>query len=233
LQVLKREFVRFGDIASVKIMWPRDEDQRRRGRNCGFVAFMVRLSHAQRPSQHFALKTPMGCAHWLMCKGSSCVTVLGQTRAGADRAKAELNGVLLHDLELKIGWGKAVAIPPVPLHTAASVAAGSKGIPLPKAAGAAVPPPGVEAAPPWKAPQSEDQLEGIGATHALMHLHLLSALPVHADVLCPNPARSGAPAMHTPMKSYETATLRSTWRSMQPSTQAMLPQAFMLVGGRR
>ena len=41
VQMLKREFVRFGDIASVKIMWPRDDDQRRRGRNCGFVAFMV------------------------------------------------------------------------------------------------------------------------------------------------------------------------------------------------
>ncbi len=39
--MLKREFVRFGGIASVKIMWPRDDDQRRRGRNCGFVAFMV------------------------------------------------------------------------------------------------------------------------------------------------------------------------------------------------
>ncbi len=41
-EVLKREFVRYGPIASVKIMWPRDEDQRRRSRNCGFVAFMVR-----------------------------------------------------------------------------------------------------------------------------------------------------------------------------------------------
>ena len=41
LQVLKREFVRFGDIASVKIMWPRDDLQRMRARNCGFVAFMV------------------------------------------------------------------------------------------------------------------------------------------------------------------------------------------------
>lgn len=40
--VLLREFGRFGPVASVKIMWPRDEDQRRRGRNCGFVAFMVR-----------------------------------------------------------------------------------------------------------------------------------------------------------------------------------------------
>jgi len=39
---LAREFGRFGPIGSVKIMWPRDEDQRRRGRNCGFVAFMVR-----------------------------------------------------------------------------------------------------------------------------------------------------------------------------------------------
>ncbi len=39
--VLKKEFGRFGPLASVKIMWPRDEDQRRRGRNCGFVAYMV------------------------------------------------------------------------------------------------------------------------------------------------------------------------------------------------
>jgi U2-associated protein SR140 len=40
---LAREFGRFGPIGSVKIMWPRDEEQRRRGRNCGFVAFMVSL----------------------------------------------------------------------------------------------------------------------------------------------------------------------------------------------
>jgi U2-associated protein SR140 len=40
-EVLKREFGRFGPIASVKIMWPRDEEQRRRARNSGFVAFMV------------------------------------------------------------------------------------------------------------------------------------------------------------------------------------------------
>lgn len=32
---------RFGPIGSVKIMWPRDEEQRRRGRNNGFVNFMV------------------------------------------------------------------------------------------------------------------------------------------------------------------------------------------------
>ncbi|EFJ48766.1 hypothetical protein VOLCADRAFT_104604 [Volvox carteri f. nagariensis] len=41
-EVLKIEFGRFGAIASVKVMWPRDEEQRRKGRNCGFVAFMRR-----------------------------------------------------------------------------------------------------------------------------------------------------------------------------------------------
>ena len=88
-----------------------------------------------------------------------------QDRAGADRAKAELNGVLLHDLELKIGWGKAIAIPPAPLYTAASVFAGSAVATSGKGAGgAAVPPPGVDAAPPWVAPVhgSDDMLEGIG-----------------------------------------------------------------------
>eukprot|EP00192_Tetraselmis_astigmatica_P006934 CAMPEP_0117654630 /NCGR_PEP_ID=MMETSP0804-20121206/3845_1 /TAXON_ID=1074897 /ORGANISM="Tetraselmis astigmatica, Strain CCMP880" /LENGTH=766 /DNA_ID=CAMNT_0005460921 /DNA_START=206 /DNA_END=2503 /DNA_ORIENTATION=+ len=41
-EVLKREFGQFGPIASVKVMWPRSEEERRRGRNCGFVAFMAR-----------------------------------------------------------------------------------------------------------------------------------------------------------------------------------------------
>ncbi|KAF8392994.1 hypothetical protein HHK36_021235 [Tetracentron sinense] len=39
---LLRTFGRFGPIASVKIMWPRTEEERRRLRNCGFVAFMNR-----------------------------------------------------------------------------------------------------------------------------------------------------------------------------------------------
>lgn len=39
---LLKLFARFGPIASVKIMWPRTEEERMRGRNCGFVAFMKR-----------------------------------------------------------------------------------------------------------------------------------------------------------------------------------------------
>ncbi|KAL3315181.1 U2 snRNP-associated SURP domain-containing protein [Cichlidogyrus casuarinus] len=36
-------FGRYGPLASVKIMWPRTEEQRAVGKNCGFVAFMNRL----------------------------------------------------------------------------------------------------------------------------------------------------------------------------------------------
>ena len=36
---LVRIFARFGEVESVKVMWPRTEEERRRGRNCGFVKF--------------------------------------------------------------------------------------------------------------------------------------------------------------------------------------------------
>ncbi|RLN07616.1 U2 snRNP-associated SURP motif-containing protein-like isoform X1 [Panicum miliaceum] len=70
---LLRTFGRFGPIASVKIMWPRTEEERRRQRNCGFVAFM--------------------------------------NRADGQAAKDEMQGVIVYDYELKIGWGKSVALP--------------------------------------------------------------------------------------------------------------------------
>lgn len=35
-------FGKYGPLASVKIMWPRSEEEKSRGRNCGFVAFMSR-----------------------------------------------------------------------------------------------------------------------------------------------------------------------------------------------
>ena len=35
-------FGRYGPLASIKIMWPRSEDEKQRGRNCGFVAYMAR-----------------------------------------------------------------------------------------------------------------------------------------------------------------------------------------------
>jgi U2-associated protein SR140 len=41
-QTLVDEFAKFGDLASVKIMWPRTEEEVSRRRNCGFVSFMRR-----------------------------------------------------------------------------------------------------------------------------------------------------------------------------------------------
>ncbi|KAL6345612.1 hypothetical protein AAG906_017342 [Vitis piasezkii] len=70
---LLRTFGRFGPIASVKIMWPRTEEERRRQRNCGFVAFM--------------------------------------NRADGQAAKDEMQGVVVYEYELKIGWGKSVSLP--------------------------------------------------------------------------------------------------------------------------
>lgn len=35
-------FGKYGPLASVKVMWPRTEEEKARNRNCGFVAFMNR-----------------------------------------------------------------------------------------------------------------------------------------------------------------------------------------------
>jgi U2-associated protein SR140 len=70
---LLRTFGRFGPIASVKIMWPRTEEEKRRERHCGFVAFM--------------------------------------NRADGEAAKEKMQGIIVYEYELKIGWGKVVFLP--------------------------------------------------------------------------------------------------------------------------
>lgn len=42
-QQLMEIFGRYGPLASIKIMWPRSEEEKSRNRNCGFVAYMSRL----------------------------------------------------------------------------------------------------------------------------------------------------------------------------------------------
>ena len=44
---LLRILGRFGPISSVKIMWPRTDEERRRQQNCGFVAFMNRADRQE------------------------------------------------------------------------------------------------------------------------------------------------------------------------------------------
>ncbi|KAK6638254.1 hypothetical protein RUM44_008683 [Polyplax serrata] len=41
-QQLMELFGRYGPLASIKIMWPRTDEEKARGKNCGFVAFMNR-----------------------------------------------------------------------------------------------------------------------------------------------------------------------------------------------
>ncbi|GIY33458.1 hypothetical protein CDAR_474071 [Caerostris darwini] len=77
-QQLCEVFGKFGPLASVKIMWPRSDEERARGRNCGFVAFM--------------------------------------NRKDGERAMKNLNGKDVMNFEMKLGWGKAVPIPPHPIY---------------------------------------------------------------------------------------------------------------------
>lgn len=71
-------FGRYGPLASVKIMWPRTDEERTRNRNCGFVAFMCRKD--------------------------------------GERALKAINGRSVMDYEMRLGWGKAVPIPPNPIY---------------------------------------------------------------------------------------------------------------------
>lgn len=57
-EMLCQEFGRYGPLASVKIMWPRTDEERARERNCGFVAFMTRRD-AERALKHLNGKTIM------------------------------------------------------------------------------------------------------------------------------------------------------------------------------
>ena len=41
-EMLCQIYGKFGPLASVKVMWPRTEEERARNRNCGFVAYMNR-----------------------------------------------------------------------------------------------------------------------------------------------------------------------------------------------
>ncbi|XP_041975615.1 U2 snRNP-associated SURP motif-containing protein [Aricia agestis] len=77
-QQLMEIFGRYGPLASIKIMWPRSDEEKARGRNCGFVAFM--------------------------------------SRKDGERALRNINGKEIMNYEMKLGWGKAVVIPPVPIY---------------------------------------------------------------------------------------------------------------------
>ncbi|KAK4336982.1 hypothetical protein RND71_044172 [Anisodus tanguticus] len=56
---LMKVFGKYGPLASVKIMWPRTDEERSRNRNCGFVAYMNRKD-AERSMKYLCGKEIMG-----------------------------------------------------------------------------------------------------------------------------------------------------------------------------
>jgi U2-associated protein SR140 len=103
---LLRTFGRFGPIASVKIMWPRTDEERRRQRNCGFVAFIfcylsfflliIETIHQYR---NFLIETAvllLKCANEKLCIANT---------------KGDYTGIIVYEYELRIGWGKSVSLP--------------------------------------------------------------------------------------------------------------------------
>lgn len=90
-----------------------------------------------------------------------------QTRESAQNAKDELNGIMLRDNELRIGWGKAVTIPPTAL-AATPMPVGLAA--LAAAKGASVPPPGIAASLPWaNAPQDAEKKPHDGNGMSVFH----------------------------------------------------------------
>lgn len=69
---LLRTFGRFGPIASVKIMWPRTEEERRRQRNCGFVAFMDRAAGQAAKDEMQGLIASVRCSCFLFTFKCKC-----------------------------------------------------------------------------------------------------------------------------------------------------------------
>ncbi|KAK0098924.1 hypothetical protein PV326_013705 [Microctonus aethiopoides] len=85
-QQLMEIFGKYGPLASIKIMWPRSDEEKARQRNCGFVAFMSRKD------------------------GERALKNLNALR------KIFHTGRDIMQYEMKLGWGKSVPIPPYPIY---------------------------------------------------------------------------------------------------------------------
>lgn len=108
-EMLCQEFGRYGPLASVKIMWPRTDEERARERNCGFVAFMNRRD-AER-----ALKNLNGT--FFFHKDHRTRILLHPDDVNTSFFRFPLIiGKMIMNFEMKLGWGKGVPIPPHPIY---------------------------------------------------------------------------------------------------------------------
>ena len=56
------------------------------------------------------------CALLLLTPSFLLPATPSQRRDDAEKAMFALNGLILHDYEMRIGWGKAVPIPPMAVY---------------------------------------------------------------------------------------------------------------------
>ncbi|KYM80169.1 hypothetical protein ALC53_09263, partial [Atta colombica] len=102
-QQLMEIFGKYGPLASIKIMWPRSDEEKARQRNCGFVAFMSRKDGER------ALKNLNECSFILNNQFSSKLLLMIQRNI-----LNESRDIMQY--EMKLGWGKSVPIPPYPIY---------------------------------------------------------------------------------------------------------------------
>ena len=117
-EMLCQHFGKFGPLASVKIMWPRTEEERSRNRNCGFVAFM------KRPDAEKALGEMKGtCSyanHLSLLPSSLSFLSLFLPLSFSSFLSPSLGSTIM-GYEVQIGWGKSVPLPPTPFYMAPSL----------------------------------------------------------------------------------------------------------------
>lgn len=87
---------------------------------CLLVGFL--LVYASEFVTAARLLTPIAVV-WLCVSVRACGAYV-QTRPDAEKALKALDGLVLHGMEMKIGWGKAVPLPPVPLYSGHGVPTG-------------------------------------------------------------------------------------------------------------
>lgn len=100
---LMDKFGKYGDIASVKIMWPRTDEEIARGSNRGSVVSVGGVCYPSHEPTNIHFANPhIGFVSFMR-------------RKDAERAIQKLQNSDLEGNMLRIGWGKGVAIPDIAL----------------------------------------------------------------------------------------------------------------------
>mmetsp|Transcript_30739 Transcript_30739/g.99079 ORF Transcript_30739/g.99079 Transcript_30739/m.99079 type:complete len:229 (-) Transcript_30739:1648-2334(-) len=99
---LREAFGAFGDIFSVKVMWPRSEDERRRNRNKGFVSFVRRLVAKTLPSLSFSFVPSFES----FLREAECGPLSQVRREDAEEAKARMDDQPVDGIRVQVTWGK-------------------------------------------------------------------------------------------------------------------------------